>query len=67
MKDDRTPEQKQKDLLAKIESAKSQGWTYINSQVFMSPSKTVHDLSAANMEMLDSIEKNGHFLVKDRS
>jgi hypothetical protein len=41
------------------------GWAYTEkfSYIFLSPSKTLHDLSAADLNQLDRIEKEGLFLV----
>ncbi len=68
MKDDLTPEQKLEKFLSAIRICHQKGWDYAgniarNQFHFYSPSGTLHDLSAANLEMLDEIEKRGSFLV----
>jgi hypothetical protein len=64
MKDNRTPEQKYADWVKAVNLCHAKGWK-LESQwwIFKSPSGTSHDLSAADLEKLDEIEKNGSFLI----
>lgn len=43
------------------------GWTHVtheyNHYVFKSPSGSLHDLSAANLDLLDYIEREGKCLI----
>lgn len=46
----------------------SKGWKYLPYKsywYFRSPSGTIHDLSAADLQQLDRIEKERLFLVKN--
>lgn len=54
--------------LKDLTTAHLKGWKAVGDwrkYQFQSPSGTVHDLSAADFDSLDYIEKNGSFLVKD--
>jgi hypothetical protein len=63
MNDDRTEEQKQQALENAKEIAIRYGWSHVNEWIFQSPSGSKHDLSAADMSMLEYIEDNKVFLV----
>jgi hypothetical protein len=63
MKDDRTPEQKYKAWVDAVNKCLSKGWFNVKDWVFRAPSGSMHDLSAANLDVLDRIEENKSFLV----
>ena len=58
MKDDRTPEQKHKAWVHAVNTCMKKGWVHYQDWVFIAPSGSKHDLSAADLDMLDYIEKN---------
>ncbi len=63
MKETRTPEQLALALEKTIAHCRQHGWTHKERWLFRSPSGTVHDLSAADLTMLDYIERNRTFVV----
>jgi hypothetical protein len=64
MKDDRTPEQRLAALVNAVEICKQANWKWVGPNwIFKSPSGTLHDLSAADLTKLSSIERNNHFAV----
>lgn len=64
MKEDRTPQQKREKQIREFTAALNAGWDHVQGHVYRAPSGTKHDLSAADLTKLDSIEKNGSFLVE---
>lgn len=65
MKDERTEEQKYHEWVSAITFCHRRGWVCSAKWKFFSPSGTLHDLSAADLTKLESIEANGLFLVKE--
>ena len=65
MNDDRTEEQKLLALKNAIDVVRQNGWTHISGWFFQSPAKTTHDLSCADLSMLDCIERNRTFIVQN--
>ena len=63
MKDERTKEERYSSWVYAVAICHSKGWKHHQGWQFYSPSNTLHDLSAADLFKLDSIEKNGHFLI----
>lgn len=66
MEDNRTDEQKYSDWVQAVNKLNEKGWrcVYAGQYLFKSPNTgKVYDLSAANLDMLDYIEKTGNFLV----
>ncbi len=63
MNDDRTPKEKYAAWVKMVNITHSKGWVHIDGSVFCSPSGTNHDLSCANLERLDHIEKDNLFRV----
>lgn len=48
--------------ISKIEIiATAHGWSKVTDSCYQAPSGTVHDLSAADLQQLDRIEKEGLF------
>ena len=62
MKDDRTEEQRYSAWVRAVNACHAKGWVFVHDWTFRAPGGTEHDLSAANLEMLDEIAANGHFL-----
>jgi len=58
MKEDRTAKQIYTARVNAINKAHAKGWVNIFGWVFVSPSDSRHDLSAANLNKLNYIEKN---------
>ena len=46
-----------------VNKVNKKGWQCVRGWIFKSPTNTYHDLSAADLEKLDAIERNGSFLV----
>jgi len=63
MKDDRTENQKYQALVDAINKALLKGWTHSQGWIFISPSRTLHNLSAANLDKLDEIESDQLFIL----
>ena len=63
MKDERTPEQKYNDWVRAVNICHAKGWMCCGGWAFQSPSGSIHDLSCADLDKLDDIEKQGHFLT----
>jgi hypothetical protein len=63
MKETRTAEEIRQANIKEFTTALNAGWKHVQGHVYMSPSGTKHDLSAADLTKLESIEKNKYFLV----
>lgn len=62
MKENRTPEQIAQALADTVKICAAKGWkATAQAWIFKSPSGSFHDLSAADLEKLDYIEKNNSF------
>lgn len=62
MKDDRTEQEKYSAWVRAVNACHEKGWKHIHGWIFRAPKGTAHDLSAANLEMLNDIEKRGIFI-----
>ena len=65
MKDNRTEEQKYQAWIDAVIFMWSKGWRCEEEWVFISPSGSRHDLSAADLKQLPRIEREGLFVVKE--
>lgn len=65
MNDTRTPKQRYRAWVDAVCKCEARGWRCVRDWRFRSPGGSVHDLSAANLDMLDHIESTGVFLVKE--
>lgn len=63
MKDDLTEKQKYDNWVVALNKLHEKGWRCMKRWLFLSRSGTKHDLSCANLDKLDLIEKQGYFLV----
>lgn len=64
MKDNRTPAEKYENWVKAVNICHAKGWKLLQQWwIFQSPSGSWHDLSAADLEKLDEIEKNGSFMI----
>lgn len=59
-----TPEEAYCRWLATVNRLAKLGWWYITDSIYRAPSGTYHDLSAADLDKLDTIESNKLFLVE---
>jgi len=66
MKETRTKEQIRADQVKIAEEIVPLGWSWLCSWIFMSPSGTYHDLSAADISKIELIEREGLFLSEIR-
>jgi hypothetical protein len=64
MKDNRTKEEKYAAWIYAVSFCQSKGWCCSGGWKFFSPSGSLHDLSAADLNMLDEIERKGSFIIK---
>ena len=63
MKEELTEEQRRQKCIHEFNTALNAGWDHVRGHVYRSPSGSLHDLSAADLTKLNSIEKNKRFLV----
>lgn len=63
MNDTRTHEQKYQAWVDAVNLCWKAGWTHCYGWVFKSPKGTKHDLSAADLSMLDEISERALFVV----
>lgn len=63
MNDERTQKEKYHAWLKALNFCYEKGWYCENGWIFKSPSGTLHDLSAADLNKLKEIEENKLFLV----
>lgn len=65
MNDDRTVEERYAAWVRTVSVAHKQGWKCVGGWSFVSPNKqTIHDLSCADLDKLDTIEERGLMLQK---
>ena len=62
MNDTRTDEQKYQAWVDAVNICHAKMWKCVNGWIFLSPSGTKHDLSAADRTKLDEIEEKKLFL-----
>jgi hypothetical protein len=64
--DERTPEEINRAQLDVAHAIKHKGWIWLDGWVFMSPSGSCHDLSAADLTQIDKIEREGLFSAEPK-
>ena len=63
MNDTRTPQEKYTAWINAVIYCDKKGWKNVEGWEFKSPSGSIHDLSAADLNKLDKIEKDKSFIV----
>jgi len=67
MKETRTPKERYESWLKAVEFCWSKQWRNLGGWIFVSPSGTAHDLSAADLNQLDRMEKENRFAVETKT
>ena len=66
MNDERTPEEIRQSQEGIARTIQHKGWIWLDGWVFISPSGSYHDLSAADLTQIDRIEREGLFSAEPK-